>query len=242
MDKSLKFVQAIRCYPALISCFDKNIPAVKTEIAEVLLKNPSDSDGDGFVYGYKKLSDKNTRNTFWMKLGRTIRSPQQRIAEWNGFEIFSTRSIYNKKLERLVHLFFKYAHQIRKSNDEQHNEIEWFRFTERTNIQSIVSQINELIEDIFVVEEEETEEEIKVPTKITSVSALKYIVTASISKSNKININMCTKQELMSLSGIGTVISDNIIAKRPFKTIDELNNVNRIGPIIYKKISDQVTC
>jgi competence protein ComEA len=48
-----------------------------------------------------------------------------------------------------------------------------------------------------------------------------------------ININTATQAELESLPGIGPVTAQKIIAYRqstPFQTIDDLENVNGIGP------------
>jgi len=50
---------------------------------------------------------------------------------------------------------------------------------------------------------------------------------------SRVNINSASKQELMTLPGIGEVMSDRIIAYRveagPFRTIDELRKVKGIS-------------
>lgn len=49
----------------------------------------------------------------------------------------------------------------------------------------------------------------------------------------KVNVNTASKQELMTLPGIGEVLSDRILAHRteagPFKTIDDLRKVKGIS-------------
>lgn len=60
----------------------------------------------------------------------------------------------------------------------------------------------------------------------------------------KININSATKEQLMTLSGIGSTKADDIIEyrkKTPFKTIQELTNVKGIGASTFEKIKDNIT-
>ncbi|QCD45485.1 ComEA family DNA-binding protein [Campylobacter mucosalis] len=59
-----------------------------------------------------------------------------------------------------------------------------------------------------------------------------------------VNINTATKEELMSISGIGEAKADAIIQHRkntPFKSIDELKNVNGIGDKVFDKIKGDVS-
>jgi competence protein ComEA len=62
---------------------------------------------------------------------------------------------------------------------------------------------------------------------------------------NKININNATKEELMSLSGIGESKAKAIIDYRDkngaFKDIKDIINVNGISETIYSKIKDNIT-
>ena len=50
-----------------------------------------------------------------------------------------------------------------------------------------------------------------------------------------INLNTASKKELMSIKGIGPVLSERIIAGRPYKSVDDLLKVKGIGPKRLKK-------
>jgi competence protein ComEA helix-hairpin-helix repeat region len=62
---------------------------------------------------------------------------------------------------------------------------------------------------------------------------------------NLININTATKEELMTISGIGEVMANKIIEYRTqhggFAKTDELMNVYGIGEKTYEKFKDRVT-
>lgn len=63
-------------------------------------------------------------------------------------------------------------------------------------------------------------------------------------KDELISINNATKDELMTLSGIGEAKAEDIIEYRsangPFKKIEDLMNVSGIGESIYNKIKDYI--
>ena len=58
--------------------------------------------------------------------------------------------------------------------------------------------------------------------------------------SDKININTSTKDELMSLSGIGSTYAERIIEFRPYTKIEDIKQVKGIGDSIYEKIKDKI--
>lgn len=64
-------------------------------------------------------------------------------------------------------------------------------------------------------------------------------------KKDLVNINTATKEQLLSISGIGTSKAESIIAYREehgsFKTIEDIKNVSGIGDSLYEKIKNNIT-
>ncbi|MDB5489740.1 MAG: hypothetical protein JWQ58_3455 [Reyranella sp.] len=58
--------------------------------------------------------------------------------------------------------------------------------------------------------------------------------------SNLIDINSASRDDLMSLDGIGEVRADAIIRARPFKTKADLVERRLIPEALYEKIADKV--
>jgi DNA uptake protein ComE-like DNA-binding protein/endonuclease YncB( thermonuclease family) len=54
------------------------------------------------------------------------------------------------------------------------------------------------------------------------------------SRGGKLNVNTASKQELVELPGVGEVIAERIIQSRPYSSLDDLSEVEGLGP---KKIS-----
>ena len=123
--------------------YNRNTKQIQNKIIECLVKEPSLTDGEGMVYGFTNKNDINKKNDFYVKLGRTTRlNPAIRINEQGGKQIFTLKTIYNKKLERLIHLFFKFAHEIRMNENTKKKEIEWFHFTEKIDVVGFINEIN----------------------------------------------------------------------------------------------------
>ena len=55
----------------------------------------------------------------------------------------------------------------------------------------------------------------------------------------QIDINIASVQKLDELSGIGPAYAQRIIDARPFDSVDDLIDVNGIGPVTLDKIKDQ---
>lgn len=92
-------------------------------------------------------------------------------------------------------------------------------------------------------------EECKCPTEdISSCAGASIIDKGDNSNSNnvsdKVSLNNASKEELMTLSGIGESKADAIIEYRNenngFKTIEEIMNVSGIGESAYNKIKDYI--
>ena len=66
-----------------------------------------------------------------------------------------------------------------------------------------------------------------------------------VTTNNKVSINTATKEELMTLPGIGESKAKDIISYRekngPFKTIEDLKKVSGIGDSIFAKIKENIT-
>lgn len=63
------------------------------------------------------------------------------------------------------------------------------------------------------------------PPRMPSVK----IAAAAIPSSEKLDINTATKEQLKKIPGIGDVLSERILAARPFKSADDLKKVHGIG-------------
>lgn len=60
----------------------------------------------------------------------------------------------------------------------------------------------------------------------------------------KVSINTATKEELMTLNGIGEAKAIAILeyrAKTPFQAIEDIKNISGIGESVYEKIKDYIT-
>ena len=87
------------------------------------------------------------------------------------------------------------------------------------------------------------EEKIYIPVIGENIEGdlLDYSTSADVG--NKININTCTKEELLSLPGIGEVLAERIIEyreKTPFKKLEDLMNVSGIGEKKFESIKDMI--
>lgn len=90
------------------------------------------------------------------------------------------------------------------------------------------------------------EEKIYVPKigEEVSIELSESITTTSDqNQSGKVNINTCSKSELVGLPGIGDVLADRIIEYRSankFSTIEDIKNVSGIGEKKFESIKDLI--
>jgi len=215
----------------------------KKKIIQIIQKNPSPSDREGFVYGFLSPHDRNLRNNFWMKLGRTEKeNPEERVQEWRGTMVFCQKCLYNRRFERLVHLFFAFANERRifhknnivdtnidkkeNKNEKIKKEIEWFHFMERINICKYISIIQELIENLYNCSINEISENDQINGKERKykeeTNTIKNILSNQDNDNKKekneiitkININAAREPDLEEISGIGKKLAKNIVQYR----------------------------
>lgn len=98
------------------------------------------------------------------------------------------------------------------------------------------------------------EEKIYIPFKDDDLSIVEKITSDDSAKSNnskntnansgKININTASKEELITLNGIGDAFAQRIIDYREskkFTKIEEIKNVKGVGEKTFEKIKDKIT-
>lgn len=100
------------------------------------------------------------------------------------------------------------------------------------------------IDKINLAKKLEDEEKIYVPKKGEDIDIeISSISNSTTSDNSKININTCTKDELMSLPGVGEVTASKIIDYRSankFKSIEDIMNVSGIGTKKYEDLKDLI--
>ena len=79
----------------------------------------------------------------------------------------------------------------------------------------------------------------------TNLSCIEKPTPSKTEKENKVSLNTASKEELMSVKGIGESKADSIIKYRKekglFKSVEDLKQISGIGDNIYDKIKDYFT-
>jgi len=60
-------------------------------------------------------------------------------------------------------------------------------------------------------------------------------------KTNKININTASVDDLIALKGIGPSLADSIIENRPYSNLKELTGIKGFGDSLYQKLHKNLT-
>lgn len=110
--------------------------------------------------------------------------------------------------------------------------------------------LSKKVEDqmVIIVDKVGTEEKkfsVNNDARIDSRQAISSKKKSDTSQSSIVSINNSSKEELMTLSGIGSSKAEAIISYRNshggFKTIEELLEVKGIGDSVFNKIKDNIT-
>jgi DNA uptake protein ComE-like DNA-binding protein len=78
------------------------------------------------------------------------------------------------------------------------------------------------------------------PAKPAEAAAKKEAPAKPAAKTELVDLNSATKEQLMSVPGIGDTYADKIIAGRPYKSKAELKTKNIVPAAAYTKISSHV--
>jgi competence ComEA-like helix-hairpin-helix protein len=251
--------------------FEKNEEKNQNIIIKTINESTSVSDKPGFVYaGCKKESntDINSGKNEYLKLGRTERTVEIRLKEQNLVKVFSVSTIYNKKAEKLVHLFFKFAHKYNPNK----KGIEWFYFESFTvaEIYKYTYNICELVKEIYsndfsnsviindivnnfsnsIILSEITDNNNKININTVSQEQIypddlsNSVIHTENNNNNKININTASSEEIKKLNGIGHILAERIIENRKsngiFTIIDDIQRIKGIKGGIFTKIKDNI--
>ena len=131
--------------PELLNLLHHNTIEIQERFYNVLNRQVSDTEGIGFIYGFTKDNDNR-----WIKIGRTIQSnPNKRVTQWKGDILFCQKTLYNKKIETLIHLLLKNRNIHRMNSKTGAKEIEWFYFNENeeyVNVPKILAIVIEYVD------------------------------------------------------------------------------------------------
>jgi competence protein ComEA len=78
-------------------------------------------------------------------------------------------------------------------------------------------------------------------TRATSTTQSASKTVTQTTSAGPIDLNSADKAALEGLPGVGPALAEKIIAARPFKSVDDLNNVSGIGPAKFDALKGLVT-
>ena len=188
-----------------------------------ILSNYKIESSAGHIMVGDRFTDKESSYFF---VERTARDPETRLKEWSDR---NGRYTYDAKdhifTEKILHRIFGFIKTTRVSNTKskidgrERHEVEWFKFRNELSFDDVDTMCQATVNYV---------------NKLCSEKHKTY---------KKININTASKRELMSLSQIGDVRSDNIIEYREyndFNSVDDIMRVKSIGQGIFNVIKDQI--
>lgn len=111
-------------------------------------------------------------------------------------------------------------------------------FSPQANVKWVSSNINlskKLMDEqkVYIPFEWETESEDLVVARYDSIE--------DSSTTTLVNLNTASKEELISISGIGEVYASKIIEQRPYTKISDLESRGVLGPSLIEKVTPYVT-
>lgn len=134
---------------------------IDNKLNNLLSINYINNDNDGYIYGFINLTDTNTKNSTYVKIGRGI-DPEKRFDDWKNKSVMKLERLFfiktkcYKTIENIIHLFFSHARKNKEING--HKEIEWFLIKSNTNticeiVTNLVTFLNKIIENTLEYDE-----------------------------------------------------------------------------------------
>jgi competence protein ComEA len=113
----------------------------------------------------------------------------------------------------------------------------------------LICALEPLVDESIKIEEMMNTPVIELPTKEPYTDSDQTNVTPPVSDPNNstnngvdqcVNVNSATKEQLMTLNGVGEVTAEKIIQGRPYTHIDDLLNVSGIGESTLAKFKEDI--